>query len=100
MPPCKGIGVLWPGAGTLRGVFSTTDANGQRQVDQVAWEAAIQKVLAACKEFNVACGYPASPDDIEMRMKQGFSVFVMNWGDAGFKAIDIGRKAANRTETQ
>ena len=96
----KGIGVLWPGAGTLRGVFSTTDANGQRQVDQVAWEAAIQKVLAACKEFNVACGYPANPDDIEMRMKQGFSVFVMNWGDAGFKAIDIGRKAANRTETQ
>ena len=96
----KGIGVLWPGAGTLRGVFSTTDANGQRQVDQVAWEAAIQKVLAACKEFNVACGYPANPDDIELRMKQGFSVFVMNWGDAGFKAIDIGRKAANRTETQ
>ena len=26
----KGIGVLFPGAGTLRGVFSTTDANGQR----------------------------------------------------------------------
>lgn len=96
----KGIGVLWPGAGTLRGLFSTTGANGQRQVDQAAWEAAIQKVLAACKEFNVACGYPASPDDIDMRMKQGFSVFVMNWGDAGFKAIDIGRKVANRTETQ
>jgi hypothetical protein len=29
-------------------------------------------------------------------MKQGFSVFVMNWGDAGFKAVDIGRKAAGR----
>ncbi len=92
----KGIGVLWPGAGTLRGLYTTTDASGARTLDEAAWEAAIQKVLAACKEFNVACGYPASPNDIEMRMKQGFSVFVMNWGDPGFKAIAIGRQAANR----
>ena len=92
----KGIGVLWPGAGTLRGLFTTTDASGARKLDEAAWEAAIQKVLAACKEFNVACGYPANPNDIEMRMKQGFSVFVMNWGDAGFKAIEIGKKAAGR----
>ena len=92
----KGIGVLWPGAGTLRGLFSTTDANGVRKLDEAAWEASIQKVLAACKEFNVACGFPANPNDIEMRMKQGFSVFVMNWGDPGFKAIEIGKKAANR----
>ena len=92
----KGIGVLWPGAGTLRGIFTTTNAAGERQFDEKSWEAAIQQVLAACKEFNVACGFPANPNDIEMRMKQGFSVFVMNWGDAGFKAIDIGRKASNR----
>lgn len=92
----KGIGVLWPGAGTLRGVFSTTDADGRRVTDQEAWEAAIQQVLAACKEFNVPCGYPANASDIEMRMKQGFSVFVMNWGDAGFETIDIGRKIAGR----
>ncbi len=38
----------------------------------------------------------ASANDIEMRMKQGFSVFVMNWGDAGFKTVEIGRKAAGR----
>lgn len=92
----KGIGVLWPGAGTLRGLYTTTDANGVRKLDEAAWEAAIQKVLAACKEFNVACGYPAGPNDIEMRMKQGFSVFVMNWGDPGFKAIEIGKKAGGR----
>ena len=92
----KGIGVLWPGAGTLRGLYTTTDASGARKLDEAGWEAAIQKVLAACKEFNVACGYPASPNDIEMRMKQGFSVFVMNWGDPGFKAIEIGRKASGR----
>jgi 4-hydroxy-2-oxoheptanedioate aldolase len=92
----KGIGVLWPGAGTLRGVFSSTNAAGERVTDTVAWEAAIQQVLAACKEFNVPCGFPATPNDIEMRMKQGFSVFVMAWGDAGFKAVEIGRKTAGR----
>ena len=92
----KGIGVLWPGAGTLRGVFSTQQPDGTRKLDEAAWEASIQQVLAACKEFNVPCGYPATPTDIEMRMKQGFSVFVMNWGDPGFSAIEIGKKAAGR----
>lgn len=93
----EGIGVLWPGAGTLRQVFSTTGADGKRVVDEQAWEAAIQSVLSACKEFKVACGIPTTPDQIEMRMSQGFSVFVMNWGDAGFKTIEVGRKAGNRS---
>ena len=92
----KGIGVLWPGAGTLRSLFSTPQPDGTRKLDEAAWEASIQTVLAACKEFNVPCGYPANASDIEMRMKQGFSVFVMNWGDAGFKAIEVGKKAAGR----
>lgn len=92
----KGIGVLFPGAGTLRGVFSTTDASGQRVFDEKGWEGAIQQVLAACKEFKVACGYPAGAADIEMRMKQGFSVFVIGWSEAGFKAVDIGRKVGER----
>jgi 4-hydroxy-2-oxoheptanedioate aldolase len=92
----KGISVLFPGAGTLRGVFTTTDAEGKRTFDAEGWEAAIQQVLAACKEFNVQCGYPATEADIETRMKQGFSVFIMNWGDPGFRAIDIGRRVAGR----
>ena len=96
----KGIGVLWPGAGTLRGVFTTTSASGERVFDQAGWEQAIQTVLSACKEFKVPCGFPATPNDIELRMKQGFSVFVMNWGDAGFKAIDLGRAASGRSGTQ
>jgi 2-keto-3-deoxy-L-rhamnonate aldolase RhmA len=92
----KGIGVLFPGAGTLRGVFTTTDAEGKRTFDAEGWEAAIQQVLAACKEFNVPCGYPATEADIETRMKQGFSVFIMGWGEPGFRAIDIGRRVAGR----
>ncbi|MEO5762606.1 MAG: aldolase/citrate lyase family protein [Vicinamibacteria bacterium] len=92
----KGIGVLFPGAGTLRGVFTSTNDKGEKLVDTVAWEAAIQQVLAACKEFKVACGYPARAEDIEMRMQQGFSVFVINWGEPGFKTIEIGRRVAGR----
>src|SRR5438876_1409186 len=92
----KGIGVLWAGAGTLRGVFSTTNAAGERVLDTAGWERAIQQVLAACREFHVPCGFPANANDIELRMKQGFSVFVMNWGEAGFKAVSIGRAAAAR----
>jgi 4-hydroxy-2-oxoheptanedioate aldolase len=92
----KGIGVLFPGAGTLRGVFTTTDANGQRTFDEAGWEAAIQQVLAACKEFHVPCGYPATLNDIEKRMQQGFSVFVINWGEPGFQTVELGRKLAGR----
>lgn len=92
----EGIGVLWPGAGTLRGLFSTRGPDGERILDEEAWEAAIQKVLAACKEFEVACGYPANANDIELRMRQGFSVFVMSWGEGGFTTIDIGRRASGR----
>ncbi len=93
----KGIGVLFPGAGTLRGVFTTTDATGQRVFDEQGWEAAIQQVLSACKEFHVACGFPARESDIEMRMKQGFSVFVIGWGEPGFRTVDMGLKLSNRS---
>lgn len=93
----KGLGVLIPGAGTLRGVFSTRDASGAVTRDEQAWEAAIQQVLAACREFKVACGYPAGEADIEMRMKQGFSVFIIQqFNDSGFNAVKIGRNAAGR----
>jgi 4-hydroxy-2-oxoheptanedioate aldolase len=91
-----GIGVLWPGAGTLRGVFSTEDADGNRVVDQEAWENAIQTVLNACNEHDLACGFPAGPDDIEMRMAQGFDVFVMGWGESGFETVEIGKRLASR----
>lgn len=53
-------------------------------------------MLSACKEFEVACGYPASASDIEMRMEQGFSVFVMGWGESGFETVDAGRAKARR----
>lgn len=92
----KGIGVLFPGAGTLRGLFTTTDASGQRVFDEAGWEGAIQQVLAACREFSVPCGYPATATDIEKRIQQGFSAFIIGWGEQGFQAVDIGRKVTGR----
>jgi 2-keto-3-deoxy-L-rhamnonate aldolase RhmA len=93
----KGLGVLVPGAGTLGGVFSTTNAEGRRVRDDVAWEAAIQKVLAACKEFKVPCGYPVSENDIETRMQQGFSVAILQaFNDAAFRAVAKGRAVGGR----
>jgi 2-keto-3-deoxy-L-rhamnonate aldolase RhmA len=92
----RGIGVLFPGAGTLRGIFSTQDSTGRRVLDEPKWEASIQRVLSACKEFNVPCGYPAGEGDIERRIQQGFSVFIIGWGESGFRAVDIGRRVGGR----
>lgn len=94
----RGLAVLFPGAGTLRGVFTTVDSTTkERKFDAAGWEASIQQVLAACKEYHVPCGYPANdPQTVEARMKQGFSVFVAGWGDGGFRAVEYGRKASGR----
>ncbi len=93
----KGLAAVIVGAGTLGSVFRTTNAQGQQVRDDVAWEAAIQKILAACKEFKKPCGYPAYDTDIAERMKQGFSVFIIqNFGDRGFKAVEIGRQVSGR----
>jgi 2-keto-3-deoxy-L-rhamnonate aldolase RhmA len=94
----KGIGVLFPGAGTLGQVFSSVDSvTGRRVRDSVGWEGAIQQVLSACKEFNVPCGYPANDTTmIRYRLNQGFTVFVSGWGQNGFSAVDLGKKLSGR----
>lgn len=93
----EGLSVLVPGAGTLGGVFSTTDADGRRVRDDAAWEAAIQTVLAACKEFKLACGYPVSEADIETRMQQGFNVGILQaFNDSAFRAVAKGRQISGR----
>lgn len=92
-----GLSVLVPGAGTLGGVFSTTGADGRRVRDDAAWEAAIQTVLAACKEFKKPCGYPVSETDIETRMQQGFNVGILQaFNEAAFRAVTKGRQIAGR----
>lgn len=92
-----GLSVIAAGAGTLGGVFSSTNAEGRRVRDDAAWEAAIQKVAAACKEFNKACAYPVNENDIEARYSQGFTVGILqSFNDAAFRAVAKGRQLAGR----
>jgi 4-hydroxy-2-oxoheptanedioate aldolase len=93
----EGLGVLVPGAGTLGSVFSTPGPDGRRVRDDAAWEAAIQQVLAACKEFKLPCGYPVSENDIETRMQQGFNVAILQaFSEASFRAVAKGRALSGR----
>lgn len=93
-----GLTVIVVGAGTLGGVFSSTGADGQRVRDQAGFDAGVAAILSACKEFKVACSYPANnPQEIQALMARGFSVFTMQRRDAAaFDAIATGRQLAGR----
>jgi len=80
-----GAGVVIPGPGDLRRAY---------EGDMEAVEGAIQKVLASCLEFDVACGITAGADDVAARIEQGFRFFIMT--DPA--AVAVGRAAAGRDE--
>jgi 2-keto-3-deoxy-L-rhamnonate aldolase RhmA len=84
-----GVGQIFVGYGTLGQVFAG---------DQAAREAASAQILAACKEFRVPCGFPTNnPAEMEQRMKEGYSVFIMQRRDsAGFAAVETGRRIGKR----
>jgi 4-hydroxy-2-oxoheptanedioate aldolase len=96
-----GVAALVVGAGTLGGVFSSTNSAGERVRDQAGFDAAVAAVVAACKEFEVACSYPANnPADIERLMGMGFSVFTMqSRNQAAFDAVAAGRRLSGRPMT-
>lgn len=78
-----GVSIVSPGPGDLRRLYDG---------DAAAVENAIQKVLAACKEFDVPCGITAGVDDIEKRLDEGFRVFILS----DREALAVGRRAAGR----
>jgi 2-keto-3-deoxy-L-rhamnonate aldolase RhmA len=84
-----GVGQIFAGYGTLGGVF---------RGDPAGREAAAAKILAACKEFKIPCGFPTNnPAEIEQRAKEGWSVFIMQRRDeAAFAAVETGRKLGGR----
>ena len=84
-----GVGQIFVGYGTLGGVFRD---------DPAAREAASAQILAACKEYKVPCGFPTNnPAEMEQRMKEGWTVFIMQRrDDAGFAAVETGRKMGGR----
>ena len=78
-----GVGVAIPGPGDLRRAY---------EGDMEAVENAIQTVLAACKEFDVPCGITAGPDDIAMRLEQGFEMIIVTRPEA----LAVGLQASGR----
>lgn len=63
-----GVGAVIAGPGDLSRAY-------ERDMDAV--EDAIQTILAACQAAGVPCGITAGPEDIEMRLEQGFRVFIV-----------------------
>jgi hypothetical protein len=84
-----GVSQMFAGYGTLGQVFRD-DPEGR--------EKATAQILAACKEFNVPCGFPANnPAEMEQRMKEGWTVFIMQRrNEDGFGAVETGRKLGGR----
>jgi 2-keto-3-deoxy-L-rhamnonate aldolase RhmA len=84
-----GVGQIFAGYGTLGQVF---------RGDPAGREAAAAKILAACNEFKIPCGFPTNnPAEIEQRMKEGWSVFIMQRRDEnGLAAVETARKLSGR----
>ena len=61
------------------------------------WEAAIQTVLATCKEFKLACAYPVGEADVETRMQQGFNVAILqSFSEPAFRTVAKARQFSGR----
>lgn len=78
-----GLSVVFAGPGDLRRAYDG---------DMEAVENAIQAVLSACLEFEVACGVTAGVDDIATRLDQGFRVIIVTEDEA----LAVGRSHAGR----
>ena len=94
----QGVAVVTVGSGTLGGVFTSTNSEGERVRDQEGFEAAVATVLAACKEFNKSCGYPANnPAQVEALMADGWDFLIMQRRNQdSFDAVVTGRRLSGR----
>lgn len=94
-----GVSVVIVGSGTLGGVFTSTDADGERVRDQEGFEAAVAEILAACKEAGKACGIPANnPDEVERLMADGWDYLIMQRRNQdAFDAVLTARRLAGRS---
>jgi 4-hydroxy-2-oxoheptanedioate aldolase len=84
-----GVAQVFAGYGTLGGVFKG-DPEGR--------ENAARTILAACKEARIPCGFPVNnPIEMEQRMKEGWSVFIMQRRDENaFAAVEAGHRLGSR----
>ena len=86
-----GIGVVIIGEGDL-----SQDLGVPRQYDHPKVVAAMDEILAICKEHGVACGHPhVDTRNVATLVEKGFR-YLMPAPVTSFAALDMGRKAAGR----
>jgi 4-hydroxy-2-oxoheptanedioate aldolase len=86
----KGIGAIWVGPGDL-----SVSMGRRGDIDHPEVEAAVQQVLATCKEFGVPCaGVAGRNADAARRLEQGFRMIVLTPGAR--EELARGRQAAGR----
>ena len=87
----KGIGAIWAGPGDMSISMGKRGNSNDPEV-----QAALLRILAACKEFNVPCATGASAADVERRIEQGFRI-IMAGPTRTAPTLEAGRKAARRS---
>jgi 4-hydroxy-2-oxoheptanedioate aldolase len=86
-----GIGVVLIGEGDL-----SQDMGYPRQYEHPEVAAAIDDILAICKDRNVPCGHPhVDSNNVEKLVEKGFR-WLMPAPSQSFAALDKGLKAAGR----
>jgi len=86
-----GIGVVIIGEGDL-----SQDLGFPRQYDHPTVAAAIDEILAICKQYNVPCGHPhVDSNNIEALLDKGFR-YLMPAPVYSFTALELGRKVSGR----
>jgi len=86
-----GIGVVLIGEGDL-----SQDLDFPRQYEHPTVAAAINEILAICKEHKVPCGHPhVDGKNVESLIAQGYR-WLMAAPEQSFGALTLGRKTAGR----
>jgi len=96
-----GVAIVTVGSGTLGGVFTNADPEGERVRDQEGFDAAVAAILAACKEAGKSCGYPANnPAEVEQLIGDGWDFLIMQRRNQdAFEGVLAGRRLSGRSTT-
>jgi len=87
-----GIGVVIIGEGDL-----SQDLGFPRQYDHPTVAAAMDEILAICKQHNVPCGHPhVDTKNVEALLEKGFR-YLMPAPVYSYAALELGRKACGRS---
>jgi 4-hydroxy-2-oxoheptanedioate aldolase len=87
-----GIGVVIIGEGDL-----SLDLGFPRQYDHPTVAAAMDEILAICKQYNVPCGHPhVDTKNVEALLEKGFR-YLMPAPVYSYAALELGRRACGRS---